>query len=275
MRGSYQGVRGAAMGFFAWRGGRAGAKDPAVTTLPVPIDTLFLDAGNTLVGMDLDLVCETLAAHGVPAAPADVERAEARARPLLSRHLGAGRSSEARDTFAFHVANVLAGLPHGRPDARDERSLAPAVATRLKDAGTRRLWSRVLPGVPEALAALRAAGVRLAVVSNSDGTVEEGLERAGLRGHLDAVFDSARVGWEKPDPRIFAHALATLRCAPERAAHAGDLFAVDVLGARAAGVHGILVDPFADWSDEPCHVTPDVPALARELLTPTGTRREG
>jgi len=237
----------------------SGDRRPTALTLPPGCDTLFLDAGNTLVGMDLELVCETLSRHDVVAAPAAVERAEARARPLLSHHLAAGRSSEARDTFAFHVSNVLAGL--GAPTVR-----ATEIATRLKEAGTRRLWSRVLPGVPAALAELRAAGVRLAVVSNSDGTVAEGLERAGLRDHLDAVFDSRLVGFEKPDARIFRHALATLGSAAGTTAHVGDLFAVDVVGARAAGVHGVLVDPFGDWRDGGCHVTPDVPALAREIL---------
>ncbi len=173
------------------------------------------------------------------------------------------------------VRRKVAGL--GAEAARPEAlaTLAPEIAARMKSVGTRRLWSRVLPGVPEALAALRAAGVKLAVVSNSDGTVEQGLERLGLREHLEAVFDSTRVGFEKPDPRIFRRAIEVLGSAPETTAHAGDLFAVDVVGARAAGLHGILVDPFADWQDGECHVTSGVPELARELLVAPRKPREG
>lgn len=228
------------------------------------IDTLFLDAGNTLVGMDLSLACEWLAGRGLRLDLDAVERAEAAARPLLSRHLAAGRSSESRDSFALHVANTLRGC--GGPPSKELAALAHQLATHLKvEVGTRRLWSRVLPGVPEALAALRAAGVKLAVVSNSDGTIEQGLERVGLREHLDAVVDSARVGFEKPDPRIFVHALEATASLPARSAHVGDLHAVDVVGARAAGVHGILVDPWDDWRDADCRRTPGVARLAAEI----------
>lgn len=227
------------------------------------IDALFLDAGNTLIGMDLELIAELLARHGVVATPAEIGRAEAAARPALSRLLATGRSTEAGDTLAFHVANTLARLDGG-VHARQE--IALELARGMKAAGTRRLWSHVLPGVPQALAALRAAGVKLAVVSNSDGSVEEGLEHLGLRAHFDAVMDSTRVGFEKPDPRIFARALEAVGVAPQRTAHVGDLFAVDVVGARAAGLHGILVDPYGDWCDEPCATTPDVATLARDVL---------
>ncbi|HEY8516231.1 MAG TPA: HAD-IA family hydrolase [Candidatus Binatia bacterium] len=234
------------------------------------IDTLFLDVGNTLVGMDLDLVCELLARRGIVVTPEAVARAEAAARPHLSRLLATGRSSEERDSFVFHVATTLAGL--GVPEPR-RAEIAPQLAHDMKAVGTRRLWSRLLPGVPQALAELRAAGMKLAVVSNSDGTVEQGLEKMGLRDALDAVLDSARVGVEKPDRRIFEKAIEAVGCAPERTAHVGDLFAVDVVGARAAGLHGILVDPYGDWCDEPCATAPDVPTLARDLLAARASSR--
>jgi putative hydrolase of the HAD superfamily len=253
-----------------------------VNTLPLAdIDALFLDAGNTLVGMDLTLVCERLAAHGISAEPADVERAEAGARPALSRLLARGRSSEDRDTFVFHIRNAIAALPSvaarstngsGTGDAasRELDAIAHAVAHELKDAGTRRLWSRLLPGVPEALAELHAAGVKLAVVSNSDGTIESGMAAIGLRDYLDAVIDSRVVGFEKPDVRIFEVALAALGTTPERTAHLGDLHAVDVIGARGAGVHGVLVDPFDDWQDDACPRTRSTAELARALLDARG-----
>jgi len=111
------------------------------------------------------------------------------------------------------------------------------------------LWSAVLPGVPEALARLRAAGYRLVVVSNADGTVEEGLTRAGLRPYLHAVVDSHLVGFEKPDPRIFDHALSLFGSDPTRTLHVGDMYAADVVGARAAGLHALLLDPHGDWGE--------------------------
>jgi len=103
-------------------------------------------------------------------------------------------------------------------------------------------------------------------VSNSNGTVEEGLTALGLRALLDGVIDSAVVGVEKPDPGIFRHALELAGARPERVVHVGDLHAVDVLGARAAGLHAVLLDPYGDWDDVDCARTADLPALVQALL---------
>jgi putative hydrolase of the HAD superfamily len=225
------------------------------------IDTVFLDAGNTLVSMDFELICTVLASHGIACTPERLARAEAAARPALSRFL-TGASSEWPNTFAFYVGAILAALGDGpAPDG-----LAVRLAADVRGAvATQRLWSRVLPGVPEALRALHAAGLTLVLVSNSDGTVEQGMTQVGLRPYLHHVVDSAVVGVEKPDPRIFRHALDAVGARPERTVHVGDLYAVDVLGARAAGIHAVLLDPHGDWGDVDCPRAPDVAAVARAL----------
>jgi putative hydrolase of the HAD superfamily len=121
-------------------------------------------------------------------------------------------------------------------------------------------------GVPEApavLASLRARGLRLGVVSNSNGTVARLLEALELRGSLDAVVDSGVVGVEKPDPRIFLHAAAALGVEPDEAVHVGDLYSVDVVGARAAGCRAILLDPVGAFAAADCPKATDLPAAAR------------
>ena len=82
------------------------------------------------------------------------------------------------------------------------------------------------------------------MVSNSDGRAERHLENAGVREGIEFVVDSHRVGVEKPDPRIFAIALERLGTAPERALYVGDIRSVDETGARAAGLHFVLIDPW-------------------------------
>ncbi len=232
------------------------------------LDAVFLDAGNTLITFDHALVCGMLADEGITATPVALARAEAAARPEVSRFLADGISSERRDTFVFYVARMLARL--GR-DGADGPPLAGRLVARLRrEVPTQRLWSQVLPGVPDALRALRAAGLTLVVVSNSDGTVEEGLAAMGLRPLLDAVVDSAVVGIEKPDPAIFRHALALAGVRPDRALHVGDLHAVDVLGARAAGLHAVLLDPHGDWAGVDCVRSADLTSLTRALLDEEG-----
>jgi len=230
------------------------------------IDAVFLDAGNTLITLDHALVCEVLAAEGLRVEPAALARAEAAARPAVSRMLGSGVSSEQPDTFTFYVQRILERLG-GNPGNGDPGDLATRVVRALRGGvATQRLWSQVLPGVPEALQMLRGAGLSLVVVSNSDGTVEEGLGSAGLREHLHHVVDSAVVGAEKPDPAIFRHALDLVGARPDRTLHVGDLFSVDILGARAAGLHAVLLDPYGDWDDVDCPRATDLRSLAHALL---------
>lgn len=234
------------------------------------LDALFLDAGNTLLHWDCEFLSELLASFEVACSPAALERAEAACRPGLSRRLAAGTSTEGADVFAEHVRNILeasgaagwAERAHGERDA-----LLRGVLRRLRAAeADDRLWSRVPPGTAESLAQLRAGGLRLAVVSNSNGTVEAKLERAGLRAHFHAVIDSHLVGVEKPEPAIFRRALELAGSAAERTLHVGDIYSVDVKGARDAGLHAVLLDPFGDWERVDCPIVEDVPALARRIL---------
>lgn len=230
------------------------------------IDAVFLDAGNTLITLDHALVCEVLAAEGLRVEPAALARAEAAARPAVSRMLGGDVSSEQPDTFTFYVQRILERLG-GVAGNGDTGARATRIVGALRGGvATQRLWSQVLPGVPEALQMLRDAGLSLVVVSNSDGTVEDGLRAGGLRPLLHGVIDSAVVGAEKPDPAIFRHALDLVGSRPDRTLHVGDLFSVDVLGARAAGLHAVLLDPYGDWDDVDCPVATDLHALTHALL---------
>jgi len=113
--------------------------------------------------------------------------------------------------------------------------------------------------VRNALRALAALGLQLAVVSNADGTVEQQLRDDGIGQvgpgdgvEFAAVIDSRIVGVHKPDPAIFRLALDAMGVAPEHTLHIGDTPAADVVGARAAGIHPVLVDPFDHHTDLDC-----------------------
>lgn len=98
------------------------------------------------------------------------------------------------------------------------------------------------PDAAPALTTIRRNGVRVVAVSNWDCSLPEVLGRAGLSSLLDGVVSSAEVGAEKPDPEPFSAALECARAAPAQALHVGDSLEQDVRGARAAGVHGVLLD---------------------------------
>ncbi|WP_445148081.1 HAD family hydrolase [Baekduia sp. Peel2402] len=98
------------------------------------------------------------------------------------------------------------------------------------------------PEVEAALAALRAAGLRLVVVSNWDVSLHEALDSTGLSRQVDGAISSAEAGAAKPDPEIFTRALALVGdgLTAADAVHVGDE-PVDVEGARAAGIRPILI----------------------------------
>ena len=108
-----------------------------------------------------------------------------------------------------------------------------------------------VPGAAEALVALQHAGFQLAVVSNATGSVQEqlaGHRICSVEGHEAAevavVVDSAVVGIEKPDARIFAFALDALGVDADRCIYIGDTVYFDVNGARAAGLWPVHLDPY-------------------------------
>jgi HAD superfamily hydrolase (TIGR01509 family) len=235
------------------------------------LEAVFLDAGNTLIHWDHAFVCERALALGFPLEPERLARAESAARPLLDQILAGGRSTEAPDTISAYLECMLAaGLAAQVPAERHPAFVSQLAAALRGPEANDRLWSLVHPDLPEALAGLRDAGLVLVVVSNSDGSCERKLRASGLRGLVDAVIDSAVVGVEKPDPGIFRHALAQSGRPPQRTLHVGDFYAIDVVGARRAGLAAALVDPHDDWGDVDCMRFPDVTHLARAILAAKG-----
>ena len=231
------------------------------------IDTVFLDVGNTLISVDFDWIARELSARGHACEGEDVRRAEAAARPGYSHLLFVDGVEPGTDLFRTYLLTMLERLdvtarlpPSGLGDLVTE--LRPVLRP---DGRASVLWRSVMPRVPEALARMRDRGLKLVVVSNSDGTAERSLEAAGLRPYLDVVVDSALVGYEKPDPRIFEHALRLTGARADRTLHVGDLYHADVSGARSAGIHALLLDPYGDWPELDCERAPDMWAVAESF----------
>ena len=237
------------------------------STLPYSrLKTLFLDAGNTIVEMKLGYIASALKREGVKCDLADLRRAEAAARPVVSAALPRLRSTEAIGAFEFYIREMLLRTPMTpAPGAEKVLRFAHDMVPLLDRIGRVKFWGSVIPGTREALVAFRDRGLRLVVVSNSDGTVEDLLTDVGLREFFDAVVDSHIVGYEKPNPKIFLHALEVVGASAETTLHVGDLYEADVVGARAAGVHALLLDPYNDWSTVDCERAVNLTELLRRL----------
>jgi putative hydrolase of the HAD superfamily len=93
-----------------------------------------------------------------------------------------------------------------------------------------------------ALSGLRRRGLTCVCVSNWDISLTEVLDSCGLGGAFDGVVSSALSGHRKPDPAIFAPALALAGCTPAEALHVGDTPEEDAEAAAAAGIRCLLID---------------------------------
>lgn len=117
----------------------------------------------------------------------------------------------------------------------------------------RHLWCELDPDAPPVLAALKEAGLKIAVISNTeDGRLEELLELVEIAHHFDLLVDSHAVGHRKPEAQIFRLALERLGVEPEEAVYVGDLYGHDVRGAESVGMRAVLIDPFHLHQDKEC-----------------------
>ncbi len=222
---------------------------------------VFFDAGGTLIHIDYARVAATLGRvlGRAPATDAFVA-AEYAGRDAVEAAMCSGLASSDHARWGIHFRAMLGALGIG--GEAYERA-APVLVAEHKRAN---LWTVPAAGAADALAALRQAGYRVACISNADGTVERLLKATGLLDGLEFVIDSGAVGVEKPDSRIFVLALERAGVEAREAVYVGDLYPIDVVGARAAGLEPILLDPLGRYGRRDCRTAPDVPSVARELV---------
>ena len=223
------------------------------------IDTIFLDAGGVLVWPNWVRISQALQTHDVAVAPDRLAAADPLARFSLDRaEVIEGSTDQRRGWTYFDLVLTHAGVP------LSEHTVA--ALHDLQDYHRElNLWETVPDFVVPALRQLRTAGYRLVVVSNSNGTLHRVLARLDLAPFVDVILDSAVEGIEKPDPRFFELALSRSGAQAERTVHVGDLYHVDVTGARAAGLSAILVDEGGLRPDADCPRIQSIAALP-ELL---------
>jgi HAD superfamily hydrolase (TIGR01549 family) len=219
-------------------------------------DTLFLDAGGVLVFPNWWRISETLSRHGVSVAAEALARADLHAKRELDVADQIKATNDAgRGWVYFNLVLKHAGIP-----------LTQATDAALQELhayhAERNLWEYVPDDVPPALARLRAKVARLVVVSNANGRLKLLMERLRLDRYFDVMLDSHEEGVEKPDPRLFALALARAGGDARSTVHVGDLYHVDVAGALAAGLGAVLLDPANLYPDVDCRRVASLGELA-------------
>ncbi|MFP3901511.1 MAG: HAD family hydrolase [Acidimicrobiia bacterium] len=202
-----------------------------------PFDAVSLDVGGVLVVPDHGIVANALDRAGVPYDRGRFFEGHYRAMAAVDRCL----SEPEHFTDYAHGFVRAVGVPDGHVDAA-AAALEPVLASPV--------WLQRVPGGLAAARRLAAAGLRLAVTSNADGTVADLLARHELAQVGDGegvpvehITDSGVLGVGKPDPSMFLATARGLGLPPERICHVGDSHWYDASGALGVGMVAVHVDP--------------------------------
>ena len=244
-----------------------------MTDEPRPLRAVFLDIGDTV--MRPNPSWEAVYAIAFAEFGVDVEIGELHAALRRAYHHGGWGMEEGFDpteetSFRRTVEIDAAAI--------DELGLEP-----MPDAFYRRLaelfmvtshW-HIFPDAYPTLTALKERGLTVGAVSNWVWNLPELLHALDLVRHFDFIAASARIGFEKPHPRIFEWALAQARVEAAAVIHVGDHLGADVEGARAVGIDGVLIDRHC--RHRPDEVPEGVPVIASlaQLLPIVDARLDG
>ena len=190
---------------------------------------IFFDVGNTLLFPNRARMLAPLPAEKHPTLPA-------------------WQALERRTKQEFDQGLMSGGVDHGfwwtfhtyllqQCDSMDDGVRAALIENTQNSAN----WDQILPGTRDALERLRRQ-YAIAVISNADGRIDAVLRRCGICDCFASITDSGNVGHEKPHPAIFAAALRDMKADPAESLYVGDVYSVDYVGARNAGMQAVLFD---------------------------------
>ena len=230
------------------------------------LETLFLDAGGVLVFPNWNRIADAVRGQGLTVSADALAAAEARVKFEIDQGIRHGHSTDAQRAWMYmEMVLETAGITRGEASAAAVRELRAYHAEH-------NLWESVPADVVPALERLSALGLRLVVVSNANGVLHRAFDRVGLTRHFHCICDSFLDGVEKPDPRFFQIALDRAGAAAETTMHVGDLYYVDVAGARNSGIRPMLIDPLGLYQDYDVDRVRTLDELADRL---GGTRAKG
>ena len=215
---------------------------------------IFFDVGNTLLFPNRARILAPLPADKQPTLQA-WQALERRTKSEFDQGLITGKIDHGFWwTFHTHLLNGLAAFSE---TVRDE-----LVANTQNSAN----WDQILPGTRDALDRIKQQ-YAIAIISNADGKIDAVLRRCGICDCFASITDSGNVGLEKPHPAIFSAALKEMKADPAESLYVGDVYSVDYVGARNAGMQAVLFDVAGAYREQEHPRVESLAELERWLQT--------
>src|SRR5579864_7543088 len=194
-----------------------------------PSRVIFFDVGNTLLFPNRKRILAPLAEESHPTLE-QWHALERRTKKEFDQGMVGGRVDHGF-WWTFHT--YLLQELHATDDG-----VRNTLVQNTQDSAN---WDQILPGTCEALQRIGREHP-IAVISNADGRIEDVLRRCGIAGCFSSITDSGIEGCEKPHRAIFDAALRAMKAQPEESLYVGDVYSVDYVGARGAGMQAVLFD---------------------------------
>ena len=230
------------------------------------IKAVFFDAGNTLLlpHPSVEEVClEVLSSHGLRADPEDVRRGLELADRYYEERYREDDTFWASEEEAAAMWSEMYALALREAGVGPYRELGREL---YEEFGKGDRWA-LYPDVMPAVERLHGMGLRMGIVSNWDVRLPGLCHHLGLSRYLEFVISSANLGRIKPEASIFRAALERVGLEAREAVHVGDHYYADVLGARAAGLHPVLLDRAGRAQTPDCPVIRSLTELPDLLLS--------
>jgi putative hydrolase of the HAD superfamily len=203
------------------------------------VKVIFFDVGNTLLFPNRERIHAPLAERGFVPDGEHLRDLECRTKNRFDDMMAENGNID-HSFWRMFYSQLLSEIGLKDDAIRDQ------LVASINDSGN---WDQIRPGTA---AQLNEIGERyqIAVISNADGRIKNVLQRCGIAHCFHTITDSGLVGYEKPHPEIFRHALKSMNAAPEESLYVGDMYSVDYLGATGAGMQALLMDVPGDYRDK-------------------------
>jgi FMN phosphatase YigB (HAD superfamily) len=196
---------------------------------------IFFDVGNTLLFPNRAKMLAPIASAHHPTLE-QWQALERRTKHEFDQGMQSGRVDHGF-WWTFHTYLLQ--------DLGEDTGLRDALVENTQNSAN---WDHILPGTRAALDRIRQ-NLRIAVISNADGGIERVLSHCGIADCFESITDSGIVGVEKPRREIFEVALKSMQAQASESLYVGDVYSVDYVGARNAGMEAVLLDAAGTYRD--------------------------